>query len=41
MAVAWIQELSRWLQIGMLVFALVLLVVGLFLNLKFRSKQPQ
>jgi hypothetical protein len=41
MAVAWIQELSRWLQISMLVLALVLLAVGLFLNLKFRSKQPQ
>jgi hypothetical protein len=41
MAVAWIQGISRWLQISLLVFALVLVAVGLFLNLKFRSRQPQ
>ena len=41
MAVAWIQGISRWLQIGLLIFALVLVAVGLFLNLKFRSEQPQ
>ena len=41
MAVAWIQDLARWLQIGLLVFALVLVAVGLYLNLKFRSRQPQ
>ena len=41
MAVAWIQGISRWLQIGLLIFALVLVAVGLFLNLKFRARQPQ
>lgn len=40
MAVAWIQGLSRGLQIGLLAFALLLVAVGLFLNLKFRSEPP-
>jgi hypothetical protein len=41
MAVAWIQGLSRGLQIGLLAFALLLLALGLFLNLRFRPDEPQ
>jgi hypothetical protein len=41
MAVAWIQPPSRSLQIGLLAFALVLAAVGLYLNLKFRSRQSE
>jgi len=39
MGIAWIHGLPAGLQIGGLVFALVLVAVGLFLNLRFRSKQ--
>jgi len=41
MGVAWVQGVSRGLQIGLLAFALVLVAVGLFLNLKFRSGHPE
>lgn len=41
MGVAWVQGVSRGLQIGLLAFALVLVAVGLFLNLKFRSERPE
>jgi len=36
MAVAWIQGLAVGLQIALLILALVLVVVGLILNRKFR-----
>jgi hypothetical protein len=36
MAVAWIQRFSTGLQVGLLVLALVLVVIGLVLNRKFR-----
>ncbi len=41
MAVAWIQGLSRGLQIGLLAFALALVAVGLLLNLKFRRGESE
>lgn len=36
MAVAWIRGLAMGLQIALLIFALVLVVIGLVLNRKFR-----
>ena len=40
MAVAWIQRFSTTVQVALLALALVLVVIGLFLNRKFRLPEP-